>query len=72
MTNGEVVSRGLVTRMIDEEVHAMRQEAKHDAAHGRHAVAARDLLLTMVLERHFPEFLTVAAQPLLAAPDLRA
>jgi len=61
LVGGEIVTRELVTRVIEEEMAQIRQQVGHEAFASGRWTDARQMFTQMVLSNDFPEFLTLPA-----------
>ncbi len=61
LAGGELVTRELVTRIIEEEMAEIRQRVGHKAFASGRWTDARETFTQMVLSDDFPEFLTLPA-----------
>ena len=71
VTGNSVTAEG-VRCMVDQEMEVIRQEKGDDEVRAGRYPEARDLLLDLVVDSHFAEFLTLAGAPLLEAGDVSA
>jgi malate synthase len=69
---GNCVTAERVLGMVNAEVESIRREKGDDAMRSGRFEEARDLLLDLVLDRHFAEFLTLSGAPLLETVDVLA
>ncbi len=69
---GNAVTADIVRCMLDEEMEAIRKERGGDAVRAGRFAEARDLMLDLVVDKHFVEFLTLAGAPILEAVDVAA
>ena len=68
LDTGEVVTRELVERVVEEEYAALREAVGEEAFAAGHWAQARDLFVGSALSEEFPDFLTLPAyQQVLAA-----
>jgi malate synthase len=66
LTNGEMVSRELITRVEEEEVEAIRAELDNDSARVQLLETARSLFDELLDDKQLPDFLTLRAYALLS------
>ena len=61
LDSGEIISRELVERIVEEEYAAIRNQVGDDAFKTGHWETARDLFVGSALSEEFPDFLTLPA-----------